>query len=106
MHTAAPIGTLTRKIQCQLSRSVRIPPRRTPRLPPPAATNPNTPIAFVRSAGSTNSDIISESDTAETTAPPSPCTTRAAMSIASLDASPQVSDASENSVIPAMNSRR
>ena len=41
-------------------------------LPPPAATNPKTPIAFARSAGSVNRVIISESDTAETIAPPTP----------------------------------
>ena len=41
-------------------------------VPPPAATKPNTPIALARSSGSTNSDTINESDTAETTAPPNP----------------------------------
>ncbi len=41
-------------------------------LPPPAATNPNTPIALARSAGSVKSVTISESATAETTAPPRP----------------------------------
>ena len=44
--TRTPIGKLTRKIQCQLIRSVRTPPSRTPRLPPPAATKPKMPIAF------------------------------------------------------------
>ena len=71
-QTAIPIGTLTRKIQCHVSRSVRTPPSSTPSVPPPAATNPNTPIAFTRSAGSTNSDTISDSDTADTIAPPNP----------------------------------
>ena len=75
---ATPIGTLTRKIQCQSSTSVRTPPRSTPMLPPPATTKPKTPIAFARSAGSVNRVMISESATAETTAPPSPCTARAA----------------------------
>jgi hypothetical protein len=41
-------------------------------LPPPAATKPKTPIAFARSAGSVNSVIISESETADATAPPTP----------------------------------
>ena len=67
-----PMGTLTRKIQCQLSRSVSTPPSSTPSVPPPAATKPNTPIAFARSAGSTNSDTISDSETADTIAPPNP----------------------------------
>ena len=51
MATAIPIGTLTRKIQCQLRRSVRTPPSSTPMLPPPAMQNPNTPSAFVALAG-------------------------------------------------------
>ena len=76
--TSTPIGTLTRKIQCQLRTSVRMPPRSTPMLPPPEATKPKMPIAFARSAGSVKSVIISESATAETTAPPRPCTARAA----------------------------
>ena len=67
-----PIGTLTRKIQCQLIASVSTPPRITPTLPPPAATNPITPIAFARSAGSVKSVMISESATAATIAPPTP----------------------------------
>ena len=66
MTTATPIGTLTRKIQCQLSVSVRTPPKRTPRLPPPAITKPKMPIAFARSACSVNRFIINESATAET----------------------------------------
>ena len=76
--TAMPIGTLTRKIQFQASASVMIPPSNTPIEPPPAATKPKTPIAFARSAGSVKSVMISESATAETTAPPTPCTARAA----------------------------
>ena len=46
-------------------------------LPPPAATNPKTPIAFARSTGSVKRLIISDNDTAETIAPPRPCTARA-----------------------------
>ncbi len=79
--TATPIGRLTRKIQCQSSRSVRMPPSSTPMLPPPAATKPKTPIAFARSAGSVNRFIISESETADATAPPTPCTARALTSM-------------------------
>src|SRR5262245_51149661 len=74
--TAIPIGTLTRKIQCQLRTSVRTPPRSTPTLPPPAATKPKTPIAFARSAGSVKSMTTSDRATAETTAAPRPCTAR------------------------------
>ena len=63
---------LTRKIQCQASASVSMPPSSTPIEPPPEATKPKIPIAFARSAGSVKRVMISESATAETTAPPSP----------------------------------
>ena len=102
----SPIGTLTRKIQCQLSTSVRTPPSSTPMLPPPEATKPKMPIAFARSAGSVNRVIISESATAETTAPPSPCTARAATSMPCELARPQASEATREERIPTRNSRR
>jgi hypothetical protein len=70
--TAAPIGMLTRKIQCQSSTSVRTPPSSTPIEPPPEATKPKMPIALARSAGSVKRFMVSESDTADATAPPSP----------------------------------
>jgi len=50
--------------------------------------------------------MIRESATAETTAPPSPCTARAAMSGTCALASPQASEASVKRVIPSRNSRR
>ena len=104
--TAMPIGTLTRKIQCQSSESVSTPPSSTPIEPPPDATNPKTPIAFARSAGSVNRFIISESETAEATAPPTPCTARAAISTPCDSASPQQIEAIVNSAMPPMNSVR
>ena len=75
-------------------------------LPPPEATKPKMPIAFARSAGSVKSVIISESATAETTAPPRPCTARAPTSSSCEVESPQASDASVKSAIPIRNSRR
>ena len=75
-------------------------------LPPPAATKPKTPIALARSACSVNRLIISDSETAETTAPPSPCTARAPISIPCEPASPQQTDATVKSAIPIRNSRR
>ena len=62
----------TRKIQFHASASVMMPPSSTPIEPPPEATKPKIPIAFARSAGSVKRVIISESATAETTAPPTP----------------------------------
>jgi hypothetical protein len=104
--TATPIGRLTRKIQCQLIVSVSTPPRTTPMLPPPEATKPNSPIAFARSAGSVKSDIMSDSDTADATAPPTPWTARAPMSIPWDVERPHASDAIVNRAIPSRKSRR
>ena len=75
-------------------------------LPPPAMTKPKKPMARARSPGSVKSVMISERATAETTAPPSPCTARATISIACPVASPQASEASVNSAMPIRNSRR
>ena len=104
--TPIPTGMLTRKIQCQLSASVSTPPRITPTLPPPAATKPITPIAFARSPGSVKSVMISDSATAATTAPPSPCTARATTSTPCDSATPQASEAAVKSAMPATNRRR
>ena len=48
----SPIGTLTKKIQCQLSVSVRTPPSSRPIDAPAEPTKPKTPIAFACSRGS------------------------------------------------------
>ena len=71
-YTAMPMGRFTRNIQCQLNAFVSTPPSSTPMLPPPAHTKPYTPMALARSAASVNRFMMSESDTAVTTAPPSP----------------------------------
>ncbi len=104
--TATPIGMLTRKIQCQVRRSVSTPPSSTPIEPPPEATKPNTPIALARSAGSVKRFMISDSETADATAPPMPCTAREAISMPCDVESPQASDASVKSAIPPMKRRR
>ena len=91
---------MTRKIQCQLSESVSTPPSSTPSDPPPDATKPKNPIAFARSPVSVNRTMISESDTAEATAPPTPCTARATTSIPCELDRPQASELSVNSVMP------
>jgi len=39
INVAMPTGTFTKKIQCQLSACVRMPPARSPMEPPPTATN-------------------------------------------------------------------
>ena len=75
-------------------------------LPPPAATKPKNPIAFARSAGSVKRPIISESDTADAIAPPTPCTARAPMSMPCDVDSPQRSEARVKTVIPMRKSLR
>ena len=75
-------------------------------LPPPEATKPKIPIAFARSAGSVKSVIISDSATAETTAPPTPWTALAATRTPCEFASPQPTEARVKSAIPIRNSRR
>ena len=60
--TPIPIGTLTRKIQCQLSVSVRI-RRATPPIDPPARRpKPKTPIALARSDGSVTASRSAKRD--------------------------------------------
>jgi hypothetical protein len=97
---------LTRKIQCQSSRSVRNPPARTPITPPPERTKPKMPIAFARSPCSVKSVIRSESATADTIAPPMPCTAREAISISCEVDTPQASEAPVKTAIPVRNNRR
>jgi len=75
-------------------------------LPPPAMTNPITPIALARSAGSVNIVMINNSATTETTAPPSPCTARAPTRNAGEPARPHASEAAVNNVRPIRNNRR
>src|SRR5215211_4162348 len=96
----------TRKIQCQLNRSVRIPPARTPATPPPESTNPKMPIALARSAVSVNSVITSENATAETSAPPKPWTARIPTSSSCEVERPHPSEAAVKTPIPIRNSFR
>src|SRR6267143_5492209 len=64
------------------------------------------PIAFARSTGSVNRFMIRANATAETTAPPTPCIARAPTSNPCEFESPQASEASVNSTIPARKSLR
>ena len=75
-------------------------------LPPPAATKPKMPIALARSAGSVKRLIIKDSETAETIAPPSPCTARAPIRNSCEPARPHATEAAVNSPIPMRNRRR
>ena len=101
-----PTGTLMKKIQCQLIASVRIPPARRPIDPPAEATNPYTPIALACSRGSGNIFTIIPRTTAEVSAPPAPCTNRAAMSISWFGAIAHSTEAPVNTVRPIRKIRR
>jgi hypothetical protein len=50
--------------------------------------------------------MMSDSATADTTAPPRPCTARAAISVVCDPATPQTTEAAVNRVMPARNSLR
>ena len=95
-----------KKIQCQLIASVSAPPASRPIEPPADATNPKTPIAFACSRGSGNIVTIMPRITAEVSAPPTPCTKRAPISIPWLDARAQSTEATVNSARPYRKIRR
>ena len=69
-----------------------MPPSRTPAAAPKPPTAPQTPSAMFRSRPSRNVVIRIERAAGEITAAPRPCTARAAMSEASLHASPATSE--------------
>lgn len=102
---AIPIGTLIRKIACQLTTCVNVPPSRSPIEPPAAAVKLKTPIAFARSSPSSNIVTIIARITEDAMAPPSPCTKRAATKSSRVHATPQSSDASVNVTRPAIKTR-
>ncbi len=88
-----PIGTLTKKIQCQLTAWVMSPPARSPIAAPADAMKLKMPNAFASSSGLGKSDTIMARITAELTAPPMPCTKRAAINIGWLKDSPHNTEA-------------
>ena len=99
-NVTIPIGTFTKKIQCQLSDCVSAPPASSPIEPPPAETNAYMPIAFACSAFSGNSVTMIARITAEATAPPIPWTKRPAISIPWLVEAPQKIEAAVNRTSP------
>ncbi len=103
---SAPIGMLTKKIQCQLIASVSTPPASRPIEPPALATKPKMPIALACSPGSGNSITIIPSTTADDNAPPTPCTNRAAISISWVWARAHSSEAPVKMHRPTTNTRR
>src|SRR4051794_10501245 len=102
---AAPIGRLTKKIQCQLSTSVIAPPASRPSDPPATATKTYALIARARSAGCGNSVTMIARITDAWTAAPTPCRKRAPISAPWLGASPHRIDAAVKNTTPARNTR-
>src|ERR1700728_4066925 len=80
-NAIAPIGTFTKKIQCQSSDCVSAPPASSPTEPPPADTNAYMPIALACSARLGNSVTMIARITLEATAPPTPWMMRETISI-------------------------
>jgi hypothetical protein len=103
--SAAPTGTLTKKIHRHDPRSVRTPPSRSPTVPLPAEIALQIARAFARSFASLNVVVMIDSTAGTSSAPPSPCNPRPAISIAGDCAKPLSSDAAEKSTIPAPNTR-
>nr|BFE84407.1 hypothetical protein GCM10020093_070080 [Planobispora longispora] len=99
----SPIGTLTRKIHCQLRASVSTPPRTWPIEAPAAPVKLKTAMALPRSPGSVNSVTRMPSTTAEAMALPTPCRNRAAISRPGPVAAPASSEAAVKTTFPARN---
>ncbi len=104
--TKTPIGTLTKKIQCQLTACVMTPPASSPTAPPADATNAKTPIALACSRGCGNIATIIPSTTDEVSAPPAPWTNRAMISTCWFPARPHRADAAVNTPSPVRKTRR
>ncbi len=97
-----PTGTLTKKIHSQESRSVRIPPIRTPAAAPKPPTAPQAPSAMFRSRPSVNDRVRIDSADGVIVAAPRPWSARAPINDVSFQASPQRSEPTEKITSPAM----
>src|SRR5262245_57831254 len=100
-----PTGTLTKKIQRHPSESVRMPPTSGPAATARPTVEPQMAIAPARS-GPRYSAPINASAVANSAAPPTPCSARAASSVATFVASPQSSEAALKTTTPTTNTSR
>ena len=95
----SPIGTLTKKIHCQPSPSTSTPPASGPTRVATPAVAPHTLIATPRrSAGKIR--VIVDSVCGVSSAAPTPCNTRAAMSMPMVSERPHHSEAAVNTARP------
>ena len=100
-----PTGTLMKKIQFQLTCSVRRPPTSGPIASAIAETPAQMPIALPRSRGG-NVAVMIDSVAGFISAPPSPWTTRAPIRKPPFGARPQARLAPVNTARPTMKIRR
>jgi hypothetical protein len=105
-RVTAPSGTLIKKIQPQWKCWLMTPPSAGPSARPSAPIAPEMPIAMVRSRASVNVATRIASAAGMTSAAPSPCTARAAISPPPLPASPEASEESVKIARPVRNTRR
>ena len=101
----AATGTLIRKIGRQLPASSSHPPRKGAIAADTPLNPPHVPIACVRSPGWKAASMIARL-AGVISAPPIPCTARAAMSHPMLGAAAHSTDAAVNQPSPARNTRR
>ena len=99
------MGTLMKKIQCQLTACVRTPPASSPIDPPLETMKVYTLIAIARSDGFGNSVTSRARTAAEATAPPSPWMNRATIRSTWLSARPHATEAAVNTTRPVRNIR-
>jgi hypothetical protein len=99
-----PTGTLTKNTHSHPNPPVKSPPNTQPVAPPPAAAAVHTPSARPRPSPSGKVAVSEESAEGATIAAPNPCAMRPITSESGETASPQASEATENTASPTMNS--
>ncbi len=102
----ATTGTLTQKMARQPKPSTRAPPRTGPSASDRPDTEPNTPIALARSAGSGNVLAVMAMATGLSMVPPAACTARAAISQPMPGARLHSSEPSPKAARPTWKTRR
>src|SRR5919112_6591100 len=103
---ASPTGRLMKKTHSHPRLPATRPPSNQPVAPPPAAAAVHTPSARPRPSPSGKAVVSDESADGATIAAPNPCPTRPTRSQSGESASPQASEAPENTTSPTMKSLR
>jgi len=98
-----PTGTLIRKIQPQRACWLISPPTTGPRARASAPTAAQMPTAMLRSLRLVNAAMMMASVGGISSAAPTPCTARLAMSTSPLPASPAASEEKVNTAVPIRN---